>query len=78
MDERAENGPWTRQVLTLIANNPAVLAENLGKRLGMEKHPFKAKVRQLKALGLTISLDVGYRLSPRGEALLRKSTNDAK
>ena len=41
--------------------------------MGMEKHPFKAKVRQLKALGLTISLDVGYRLSPRGESVLEAS-----
>jgi hypothetical protein len=36
----------------------------------MERLPFKANVRKLKALGLTESLDVGYRLSPRGEALL--------
>jgi hypothetical protein len=28
-------------------------------------------VRKLKALGLTISLEVGYRLSPRGQAYLR-------
>jgi hypothetical protein len=28
-------------------------------------------VRQLKGLGLTISLDVGYRLSPRGRAYLQ-------
>jgi hypothetical protein len=28
-------------------------------------------VRQLKGLGLTISLDVGYLLSPRGKAFLR-------
>jgi hypothetical protein len=27
-------------------------------------------VRQLKGIGLTISLDVGYRLSPRGRAYL--------
>ena len=74
MDARAENGPWTRQVLGLIANNPAVLAEKLATRMGMEKHPFKARVRQLKALGLTISLDVGYRLSPRGEAVLAASS----
>ena len=74
MDARAENGAWTRQVLRLIADNPAVLAEKLANRMGMEKHPFKAKVRQLKGLGLTISLDVGYRLSPRGEAVLAAST----
>jgi hypothetical protein len=27
-------------------------------------------VRKLKTLGLTLSLEVGYRLSPRGEVLL--------
>ena len=32
--------------------------------------PFKADVRKLKALGLTESLEVGYRLSPRGRAYL--------
>ena len=32
---------------------------------------FKRRVRQLKGLGLTISLDVGYRLSSRGRAYLR-------
>jgi ribosomal protein S19E (S16A) len=31
---------------------------------------FKRRVRQLKELGLTESLEVGYRLSPRGRAVL--------
>jgi hypothetical protein len=31
---------------------------------------FKRRVRQLKELGLTESLDVGYRLSPRGRSVL--------
>ena len=31
---------------------------------------FKTHVRQLKELGLTLSLRIGYRLSPRGEAYL--------
>lgn len=61
--------PWTTQTLDLIAENPAVRAPDLAARLGRETLPFKANVRKLKALGLTISLDVGYRLSPRGEAL---------
>ena len=34
---------------------------------------FKRDVRKLKNLGLTISLEVGYRLSPRGEAYLRRT-----
>ena len=74
LDAHADTGPWTRTVLTLIANAPAVRAEDLAKRFGMEKLPFKARVRKLKALGLTISLDVGYRLSPRGEAVLAASS----
>jgi hypothetical protein len=39
--------------------------------VGREKASFKAAVRRLKAKGLTESLRVGYRLSPRGEAYLR-------
>ncbi len=64
-------GPWTRVYLELIEANPAVLALTLATGLGLEKLPFKANVRRLKALGLTESLPVGYRLSPRGEAALR-------
>ena len=36
----------------------------------MEKLKFKQDVRRLKELGLTESLDIGYQLSPRGEAVL--------
>jgi hypothetical protein len=42
----------------------------LAERFGRERLPFKADVRKLKALGLTESLEVGYRLSPRGRAYL--------
>lgn len=62
--------PWTTATLDLIAANPGVRAPDLATRLGRETLPFKADVRKLKALGLTESLEVGYRLSPRGEALL--------
>ncbi len=62
--------PWTRATLDLIAANPGVRAPDLAARLGRETLPFKGDVRKLKALGLTESLKVGYRLSPRGEALL--------
>ena len=53
----------------LIAASPGVRAPDLAARLGMETLVFKRQVRRLKALGLTHSLRVGYRLSPRGEAL---------
>jgi hypothetical protein len=39
--------------------------------LDQEKDVFKLNVRKLKRLGLTESLEVGYRLSPRGIAFLR-------
>ena len=38
--------------------------------MGWERQDFKLHVRRLKELGLTLSLDVGYRLSPRGESYL--------
>jgi hypothetical protein len=70
LDAAAPGGPWTRRVLELIHQRPAVRAGDLCNVVQMERLPFKAQVRKLKALGLTESLEVGYRLSPRGEALL--------
>jgi hypothetical protein len=72
MDARSSHGPWTRETLRLISKRPAVRAPDLAAQLGRETPPFKANVRKLKHLGLTVSLDVGYKLSPRGEALMRK------
>ena len=66
----AATEPWTRQYLELIAANEAVRAPDLAGRVGVEVPRFKRRVRQLKGLGLTISLDVGYRISPRGRAFL--------
>jgi hypothetical protein len=62
--------PWTGRVLRLIADNPGVRAADLAERLGRETLPFKRDVRKLKELGLTESLEIGYRLSPRGRAVL--------
>ena len=58
-------------ILRLIAERPGVRAGDLAESLGQERLAFKVEVRKLKALGLTESLTVGYRLSPRGEAYLR-------
>jgi len=38
--------------------------------VGRETQPFKRDVRKLKELGLTESLERGYQLSPRGQALM--------
>ncbi|CAA0096831.1 Uncharacterised protein [Mycolicibacterium vanbaalenii] len=66
----AATDPWTRGYLELIGANEARRAPDLAADLGVDVPRFKRRVRQLKSLGLTISLDVGYRLSPRGRAFL--------
>ena len=69
-DRRSPTGAWTTATLEVIRDHPAVVSTELAERLGAERPAFKLNVRKLKALGLTESLDVGYRLSPRGEAYL--------
>jgi len=60
--------------LAAIGAHPAVRAADLMGPLGWtDLHQFKLHVRRLKDLGLTISLPVGYRLSPRGEAYLQRN-----
>ena len=71
LDSLSKHGPWTRETLGLIAANPEVRAEDLAALVGREKMPFKLDVRKLKEMGLTESLVTGYRLSPRGESVLR-------
>jgi hypothetical protein len=70
LDAASESGPWTRRYLRLVADNEAVRAPNLAAGEGLDVPRFKRRVRRLKELGLTISLGVGYRLSPRGRAFL--------
>jgi hypothetical protein len=73
LDRASAHGPWTAAVLELIVQNPGVRAPDLAARMGRETLPFKRDVRKLKELGLTESLEVGYRLSPRGRAWRRAS-----
>ncbi|HUG86825.1 MAG TPA: hypothetical protein VMM13_19805, partial [Euzebya sp.] len=68
-DSSSTQGPWTRAVLTIIADQPATVAGDLAAELGLERVWFKRHVRKLKELGLTESLPTGYQLSPRGQAL---------
>ena len=72
LDRSSHHGPWTLGVLRIIADQPDVRAGDLAAALGRERMPFKLDVRKLKELGLTESLEVGYRLSPRGRALLER------
>ncbi len=68
-DDAGPSGPWTRAILDVIAERPGVVSTDLAPLVGLDRPTFKRRVRQLKSLGLTESLEVGYRLSPRGRAL---------
>ena len=72
LDARASTGPWTLRVLAEIEAAPGVAARTLARQLGCEKDWLKPQVRKLKNLGLTVSLTVGYELSPRGRAVLQR------
>lgn len=70
LDKSGKSGPWTLKTLKLIAEHPHRRAKDLSAMAGREMMAFKLDVRKLKNLGLTISHEVGYTLSPRGERLL--------
>jgi len=71
--DRAADRPWTRSVLEQIGRRPGVVSTELASEAGQDRASYKLRVRRLKALGLTESLEVGYRLSPRGRAYLAAS-----
>ncbi|MFC8502726.1 hypothetical protein ACFUC1_10210 [Pedococcus sp. NPDC057267] len=66
LDAASSVGPWTRTTLAIIDRSPTVRAPELGR----DTPSFKRDVRKLKELGLTESLDICYRLSPRGAAVV--------
>jgi hypothetical protein len=68
--DRAAEEPWTRSTLRQIQRLPGVTSTELAAEAGQERRTYKLRVRRLKALGLTESLERGYRLSPRGQAYL--------
>lgn len=71
MDASGKRGPWTRAYLQMIHDMPATHAIVLARSIGLDNTVFKPNVRKLKALGLTISLSPGYKLSPRGAKVLK-------
>jgi len=76
-DRASSHGAWTQAALAAIAARPAVRAADLAASLGRERASFKLDVRKLKALGLTLSLEVGYRLSARGKAYRARTARPA-
>jgi hypothetical protein len=69
-------GPWTTDTLRLVAENPEVRAADLAASVGRDTASFKTDVRKLKNLGLTESLLIGYRISPRGQQYLDSLLDD--
>ena len=69
-DRRSADGPWTVETLVLVDRHPGRRAAELAVEAGADVARFKRRVRRLKELGLTESLAVGYRLSPRGLRVL--------
>ncbi|WP_426244511.1 hypothetical protein [Nocardioides sp. LHG3406-4] len=70
LDASSSVGPWTRVTLDLIDRFPGRRAPELAEEVGRDTPSFKRDVRKLKERGLTQSLDIGYRLSPRGIAVV--------
>ncbi len=62
--------PWTAAALHQIGRQDGTTAAEIAAASGFDKPVVKRRIRQLKELGLTESLHSGYRLSPRGRAVL--------
>lgn len=62
--------PSPVEILRQIGTRPGVVSAVLAADAHCERPEYKRRVRALKELGLTLSEDVGYRLSPRGQAYL--------
>jgi hypothetical protein len=71
LDQNSQRGNWTELYLQMIHDQPNTHAQILAESIGLSIPTFKPWVRKLKALGLTESLRPGYRLSPRGEKVLK-------
>lgn len=70
LDRRDRTGSWTRRALQMIGEKDGCTAGELAAELDIEKMALKRRIRQLKELGLTQSLQTGYRLSARGRRYL--------
>lgn len=71
LDNNPTHSNWTSKVLNAIALHPRLRAVDLAGITGYEKEWLKLNIRKLKNLGLTISHEVGYEISPLGYAYLK-------
>lgn len=70
LDRYSKQGKWTLEILKLIDQNPTLRAADLAQRTKWEKEWLKLNIRKLKNIGLTISHEVGYSISPLGAKYL--------
>ncbi len=75
LDRLSKHGSWTEPFLVAIKNNPFLHAAGLSTLTGLEKEWLKLNIRKLKNLGLTISHQKGYEVSPLGELYLQMGLN---
>jgi hypothetical protein len=68
MDRRSRIGPWTLATLRAIEARPACSRRSL-PAVGRPRDEFKRDVRA-ESPRPTFSLEIGYRLTPKGEALV--------
>lgn len=74
LDRRATR-PWTERTLWAIAANPGQRSRRLADDLDSDQAELKLNIRKLKNLGLTLSLDTGYQISPRGRRYLEHASS---
>lgn len=77
LDQKSRAGPWTMKALRMIAEQDGRTAGEIADNLGIEKPALKRKIRQLKELGLTESLQSGCRLSKRGRMVHRQLSRES-
>ncbi len=70
LEQYADVPPMVMNALNATGASRQSQNNALAAQAGLPRLDFKANVRKLKALGLTESLPVGYRLSPRGKRVL--------
>ncbi len=76
LDRYSKIGDWTMEVLEAIQMHPKLRAADLALEVNKTKDWLKLNVRKLKNLGLTISHEAGYEISPLGLAFLAKAKKD--
>lgn len=77
LDKYSKQGAWTLDILKAIHDNPQLKAADLAIKTGKEKEWLKLNIRKLKNLGLTISHNPGYTISPLGKVFLSRFGKNA-